>query len=541
MISRRLACALRATFALTLCAALAANLASPLRASGRSLRVGLVQQPNSLDPLHATQFYENYLSEALFSALVVLDDKEQPAPDLAEVVPTRANGGISADGKSITYHLRRGVRWQDGVPLTSHDVAFTFAAMRDDRSAFTESTVYSIIDRVDTPDDRTVVVRLRRPWADATIELFVGGQNGSILPQHAFKSTAVVPGGAFEAAPVGSGPYVLERWDRGSELVLRASPTYFRGKPAIDRIDVKFVPDVNTLAIQLRTGEIDFTPQLTARSALQIEHLPHLQSKSALTFTAYELGFNLKLSPFDDVRVRRALALGIDRVRIAADVLHGRAVVADDLVPPVSEFHTVDPQRPARGDFAKAGALLDAAGWKLGSDRLRHKSGATLSVPFTFAAGNDDIAGAAVQIQADWSKLGVSAELRPVLSNQLYGATEGLLARGSFSVYLNDDGFATGADRVDRLGTKAIPPLGLNYPRFSDRRFDELSERARTTSDLAARKSIYATISALVRDRAPIEPLLWTEHSYVYSDALSGVRPETVNSDFWNVWEWRLK
>ena len=130
-------------------------------ADERILHVGLVQQPNSLDPLHAVQFYENYLAEAIFSALTVIDDRGNVSPDLALRVPTRANGDISADGKTIVYHLRPGVRWQDGVPLTARDVAFTFGLMRDPKTNFPEASVYSIVDRVDTPNDLTVVLHLR--------------------------------------------------------------------------------------------------------------------------------------------------------------------------------------------------------------------------------------------------------------------------------------------------------------------------------------------------------------------------------------------
>jgi peptide/nickel transport system substrate-binding protein len=154
-------------------------------AEPRPLRIGLVQQPNSLDPLHAVQFYENYLAEGIFSSLTVIDDRGEVAPDLAESVPTRRNGGISPDGKTITYRLRAGVRWQDGVALTSRDVAFTLREMRDPKTNFPEVSVYSIIERLDTPDERTVVLHLRAPWADATANLF--------RTVRSFRSTCCVP------------------------------------------------------------------------------------------------------------------------------------------------------------------------------------------------------------------------------------------------------------------------------------------------------------------------------------------------------------
>ena len=348
-----------------------ANTAPSYAQSQRPLRIGLVQQPNSLDPLHAVEFYENYLEEAIFSALCVIDERGNVSPDLAREVPTKANGGISADGKTITYHLRPNVRWQDGVALTSADVAYTLRRMRDPKSNFVETTVYSIIDRLDTPDPQSVVLHLRSPWADATSELFIGGQNGSILPQHVLEHVDDLSHSTFESAPVGSGPYALERWDRGSLIVLRSNPLYFRGKPHIDRIDVSFVPDQNVLALRVKDGELDFSPQMPQTFSAQLHDSPDLRVRAVPTYSDVELVFLTTTSPFDDARVRRALSMAVDRRRLASSVYHGFALADDDMVPPRSPYHTNDASFRPSGDVPQAARLLDAAGWKLGSDGVR--------------------------------------------------------------------------------------------------------------------------------------------------------------------------
>jgi peptide/nickel transport system substrate-binding protein len=504
------------------------------------LRVGLVQQPNSLDPLHAVQFYENYLAEALFSALTVIDDRGNVAPDLAETVPTRGNGGVSADGKTIRYRLRRGVRWQDGVPLTSRDVAFTFARMLDPKTNFPEASIYSAIERVETPDDRTVVLHLRAPWADATALLFVGGEDGSIVPAHVLRSVADLGASTFEAHPLGSGPYALERWDRGNRIVLRANPTYFRGRPHIDRIDIEFVPDQNTLALRLQTGELDFSPQLPQSAALRLLGVAGLRHRTVPTYADVELGFNTKLAPFDDPRVRRGLALAIDRRRLTSSVYHGFAVPADDLVPPQSPAHVADPHFLASGDRTEAGRLLDAAGWQLGGDGVRRKNRAPLSFPLTLPTGLRSVEDVAVQLQAMWRALGVEAALRPVLSNVMYASATGLLPRGDFSAFIGPDGYATPPDRSDTLTTSGLPPAGRNYTRFSDAEVDRWTQTARRTLDDRKRNVLYARISARVREKAALVPLLWQQQLYVYTERLQGLRPEPVNSDFWNSYQWRL-
>jgi peptide/nickel transport system substrate-binding protein len=531
-LARRFAC-----FAI---AALVAVLWAPGGAEDRALRVGLVQQPNSLDPLHAIQFYENYLDEAIFSALTVIDDRGEVSPDLAERVPTRRNGDISADGRTITYHLRRGVRWQDGVPLTSHDVAFTFALMQDPKSNFPEGSVYGIVDRVETPDDATVVLRLRKAWADATSELFVGGQNGSIVPEHVLRGVTDLTTARFESAPIGSGPYSVERWDRGNDIILRANPSYFRGKPGIDQIDVQFVPDQNTIALRILTGELDFSPQLPQSAAAQIHASPAIRVSSAPTYDSVQLGFNTRLAPFDDARVRRALVVAIDRDRLASAVWHGLAVPADDLVPPQSPAHVRDPHARTVGDPAEAARLLDAAGWTRGSDGARRKNGTPLAFALTIQSGYAVLAGAAVQIQATWRALGVEATVRPVPSNVMLAPVIGLLPAGKFAAFLTPNGYETSPDRSDTLTSGGLPPNGRNYTRYVNHSIDEMTATARRTLDDPARYALYAKISARIRADAPLNELVWQKFFYAYTTKLTGVRPETVNSDFWNVYAWKL-
>ena len=497
-----------------------------------------MQQPNSLDPLHAVQFYENYLAEAIFSALCVIDDHGNPSPDIAREVPTKRNGGISADGKTITYHLRDGVRWQDGVPLTSADVAFTLARMRDPKWNFPETTVYSIIDRLDTPDPHTVVLHLHSAWADATSELFVGGQVGSIVPEHVLRNVTDPETSTFESAPIGSGPYAVERWERGSRIELRANPRYFRGKPHIDRIEIDFVPDQNVLALRVKDGELDFSPQMPQTFAAELHDSASLRVRAVPTYTDVELCFEVQRAPFDDARVRRALSLAIDRKRLVTSIYHGFALADDDMVPPQSPFHTADPTFRPGGSLPEAAHLLDAAGWKLGPDGIRHKGAKALSFSLTTQSGYAAIAGDAVQVQAMWRVIGVDASLRPIVSNMLY-APGGTMLSGNFSVGILTDGYTVSADRADTLTTNGFPP-GRNYSRYSDRDVDAWTAQARVTDDLAKRRPLYSAISLRLKRDAPLPVVLWVELVYVYNGALSGLRPEPVNSDFWNVYDWSL-
>ena len=170
------------------------------------VRYAISNDLNTLNPVLGGLAYENAVEEAIFNGLVKLDDHERIIPDLAVDVPSPQNGGVSADGRTITYHLRRGVRWQDGVPVTSADVAFTFARIEDPKVNAPNSAPYTHVASLTTPDPYTVVVHLKAPWAPAIGQLFCDGENGSIIPAHAFAGSI-----AARASGVAPSKIILHR------------------------------------------------------------------------------------------------------------------------------------------------------------------------------------------------------------------------------------------------------------------------------------------------------------------------------------------
>ena len=515
--------------------------AGAAEAGGPTVRVGTYRQPNTLDPMIGGQYVENYLFEAIFSGLTVLDDRGHLQPDLAAAVPTRANGGISRDGRALTYRLRPNLRWSDGVPLTARDVAFTFERLRAPKTNFPSLSFYDVVERVEAPDARTVVVRLREPSADAPYEIFVNGQNGSIVPEHVLRNVAPENESTspFEAAPIGSGPYVVERWDRGSGLSLRANAQYFGGPPHVPRLDVAFVPDVNTLAIRARTSEIDLA-QLPVALALQLRDVAALRVEDVPSTTLVYLSANLRVAPFDDARVRRAFGLAVDRARLIRDVYHGYADVADDLQPPHGPFHSPLVGADTRTAPARAAALLDAAGWRATRNGMRARNGMALAFALTLRSGSSEDTAVAVLLQSMWRALGADVSLRPIALNVLL-QPGGTLARGEYALELGSYAFPETPDRTDLLASTAFAPYGRNYPRYANREVDRALLAARTTTDVAKRRVSYATIARDVRADAPYLPLLWPRYLYAVSRKLDGVKPETANSDFWNVATWRTR
>jgi peptide/nickel transport system substrate-binding protein len=526
-------------FSLIACAALAAA-ASRYPGSAEPqdrVRIGILQQPNSLNPLVESQFFENYIDEALFSGLTVLDDRGRVQPDLATAVPSLQNGGVSPDGKTIVYHLRPGAKWQDGAPVTADDVAFTFAKMRDPKVPFASSTDYRDVIDVVAKDPLTVVLHLRAPFADFASTFFVNGQFGSIVPKHILERAADMRTDPFGQHPVGSGPYVLERWDRGSSVVLKANPLYFRGKPPIEHIEIKLLGDSNSLAIGMRTGEIDMTPELSPTTLALVANVPRLRVVDVPTIILNGLTFRTDAGPFSDVRLRRAFSMAVDPARIVQTAYHGKAIPARDLIPPWSPFYT--PAFPAAPDTAAAQNLLDAAGWKPGPGGIRIKNGQRLSVSLTIPTERTENRAAAVELQAMWRAIGAETTLRASPVNTLLGP-DGLYARGRFEIGMNNEGFATSPNRNNDIITSSIPPRGLNYSRYSSPAVDALVEAGEVTLDPAKRRAIFSHIARLVAADVPLRPYCWRTAPYAVIRNLENFKPEPVNSDLWNVYEWRL-
>jgi peptide/nickel transport system substrate-binding protein len=501
-----------------------------------TLRIALREQPNTLNPLVSTQYDENYLTEGIFSGLTKLDDREIAQPDLATVVPSVPNGGISRDGKTLTYHLRPNARWQDGVPVTAADVVFTFDKLRDPAVPYVSRTLYDAVQRVEARDAHTVVVHLSHPQPDAPYELFVAGQNGEIVPKHLLEHVTDMLHAPFNAAPVGSGAYRVERWDRGSSLTLRANRDYFGGAPNVDKVIVSFVPDSNSRALGVLSHDLDLAPiepvNVPAAAATQGVRVISLVQP----YLIY-LHFRVDTPPLDDVNVRRAITLAIDRAAIAQKTFLNQAIPAAEIVPPESPFNSAKNVPPP--NLAAAARALDSAGWHLGPDGMRQRNGQRLSIVITAIAGNATNLRTAVVLQSAWKALGVDSMVRPLPSNLLFGP-EGVLARGEFTAALVTYGFPITADRSAFLASSSIPPSGYNYGRYRDAALDRLMAGAHYSLDTALRKRLYAQIAAKVAADVPVFPLVWQKAVFGVSTRVDNIRPEPVNSDFWNAAAWRV-
>ena len=292
-------------------------------------------------------------------------------PELATVVPSLENGGISRDNRTITYHLRKGVSWQDGVPFSADDVIFTWHAVMNKRNNVPSTVGYDLIDSIERKDPWTIVVHLRRPYAPFISTFF--GPSGNpyvVLPVHLLGKFGDLNHVQFNSKPVGTGPFVMERWQRGSKIVFRANPHYWRGAPKLREIWYTPIPDENTIVTLLKSHEADLEYNGAAANYPQYAGIAGARTQLT-TFTQYgQLALNVRSPVLADVRVRRALWLAIDIKRFIADVSHGVNVPGYTDQPSFSWAYNPNTVHYDY-DQAKARALLDAAGWKPGPDGVR--------------------------------------------------------------------------------------------------------------------------------------------------------------------------
>jgi len=488
---------------------------------------GLAGEPDSLDPLITTMSDVSSLAHLYLSYLVETDDRGRLVPEIATAVPTQANGGISADGRTIVYDLRRGVRWQDGAPLTARDVIFTYRAAVNPGNDVPVRVGYDEVSSIRADGDYRVVVRLRRPFAPF-VSWFMGPEGYGLLPAHLLEGYRTLNHVPYNALPVGSGPFRVVQWSHGDRVVLVANPSYWRGRPRIDRIVYRIVPDPNTRLELLQTGEAD--AYFDADPLL----LPRLRALAGVVVTLtpindmHVLRFNLRDPVLADPSVRRAIAMAIDRPQLIEAATHGSGIV-------------VDADQPRNG-WAYDGAVAHLAYDPAAARRLL--AGRKLSLTLAVSpAGINGSALAAAVIQRNLHDAGIEVAIKTYPMAQLWGpaAAGGVMASGHFELAY-DAWWVLSPDPDDswNLACDQRPPNGENYDDWCDPVAERAMEDALARYDPSERARDYAVIQREIVRELPFLTLWQVRMPDAYRTRLHGVAPAPFGSIFWNAWKWYL-
>ncbi len=489
------------------------------------LRFADGQDVRHLNTLLITTYPEAYPAQLTGAYLTRRDAHNRASAELASTVPTLANGGISHDGLTIEFHLRPGLRWSDGTPLTEKDAVFTADRIIAKDTPVASTAGWDHIASVDAPRAGVIRFHMKAPYGPAA-DTFFSTENGySILPRHLLEHVADLRKTPFNDLPVGSGPFAYAAFHRGDNVLMKANPYYFRGRPKLDQIEYKFLPDENTLSTQILTGEVDIALRVQPTQLQRLRGDRDLSVVKTPSGNTGFIAFNTARPPFDDLDVRRALFLAIDRRTILERVYHGAGSISNDIVTPLDPLAgTPIPAPPP--DVARAAALLDAAGWRAGPDGLRRRAGRRLTVDFVMLTGNAIAATIVEIVRGQWARLGVGIDLR-TLDGDLVFAQDGIAARGDFAAMI----FGEGLESQDLSGVFACAaeaPHGFNYSRFCSPEVDRLLARADGSQDPGVRASLYLAVRRRIATEAFYLPMIHREDDHFLRPGVTGFHPNGV-------------
>jgi peptide/nickel transport system substrate-binding protein len=503
-----------------------------------TLRLVVTGDPHGFNPIYPTNQEDDYLASLCFDLLITQDGAGRLVPDLAVEVPTVRNGGISADGKTIRYALRHGVRWHDGAPFTSADVAFTWRAIMDARNAVPNRHGYDHVERVETPDPYTVVFRLRELYAPFVRTVFAEADTTyRVLPQHLLDHDTSLDRADFNTHPIGTGPYKFVRWDRAQSVEYEANPAYFGGAPHIPKIVVRILPDFTTRAIELRTHRLDLgLVDANGFSLLRgadgvIGELVPING-----FAAYLL--NKNHPPLDDVRVRRAIARAIDRVALARRVSLGTTLPGYADIPPAL-YGGAAHNDPNAYDPAASRALLDAAGWKPGPDGIRVRDGKRLAFIMADYTGSPSVQNMDVQVQSLLRAVGIEGQIKDYAAATFFAPASagGPLASGNYDLAFYGWQAGTDLDNSVLFACGSRAPHGRNYENYCSPEMEALQREALSTYDDAKRRAAYAKIEALIVRDVPMAFVNYPRLRVERNVDLRRPEPNGVTL-WWHVAEW---
>lgn len=449
-------------------------------APAHPLTLGLDSNPTTLDPRLATDAVSHRLTQLLYTPLIRGDPRGEFLPDLAERWEFR-------DDRTVVFHLRRGVRFHHGPEVTSADVRYTFESIQDPALRSPLAGGLEPIAAIETPDPYQVIFHLKAPYAP-----FLGAVTVGIVPKDLGAA-----GHDLARIPMGAGPFRFVRWIPHERLELAANPEYLGGRPQVERLLLRVIPDSTTRLLEIQRGGVDMLV-----GGIPPEAFPRLAAIPGVVVLEVEgnavsyLGFNLEDPALMDVRVRRAIAHAIDRQAIMEGLLAGRGVLATGLLPPGHWAYAADVARyPHDPDAARR--LLEE--W-------RRSSGAARLPSLVYKTGTQEVSrvlGEALQEQL--GRVGITLQIQSFEWGKFYAD----IKNQNFQIYaLGWIGVTEPDLYYYAFHSTSVPPKGANRNRYRNPLLDELLDRGRTTLDRQARRAIYRRVQQIVAEDLPYV-VLW--------------------------------
>lgn len=506
------------------------------------LRIAIQQDVKNLNPLLNSNTTDGMIARLMFEPLVSADAKGNTVPILVTEVPTGQNGGISKDGLTVTYHMRKDAKWTDGVPVTSKDVKFSYDAIMNPKNNIISRNGYDDIAKLDTPDDNTVVVHLKQKFAPFVNTFFAeSDQPYPVAPAHVLSKYPDINTIPFNNSPdVSDGPFKFVRWVHGDHIELAANPNFFIAKPKLDRITIRIVTDENTTVNLLRTHDVDWMFQASITNYPKVKDIPET-TLHWVDVNGYEdVQLNAQRPYLKDVRVRQAVQYAIDKQRIVDTLTFGQNKIALEDQPPFMWSYN-GTLKPIPHDVAKAKQLLSQAGWTPGPDGIVQKNGEKLTLVLVSNNSNATRRQNAVQIQSMLKDAGIGVEVKYYPGDILFAPVGegGILQGGKFDLSLA--GWFSGVDPDDssQYLCKNVAPAGYNYSRYCSPDMEAAQKAALENYDQPARKKAYDSVQEIMQRDVPEIFFYYTRQMHPISVDFKGFEPNPV-MESWNAWQWSI-
>lgn len=530
------------------------------------LRLLYSRIPTTLNPHLANGFQDFEAARIVYEPLATYAPDGDLVPVLAALIPTPENGGVAADGRSVTWKLKPDVRWSDGQPFTAEDVVFTYEFVSDPKVAAVTEKYYEGIEKIEAIDPLTVKVTFKEPnpsWA-----LPFTGQNGMIIPKHVFAEDQGVNVRRTPAnlQPVGTGPYrfiaVIDgRW------TFAANEQYRDGLPPFKLVELEggVTPYVAARRV-LRDGDADFAHNLQLSIEDRVDLSGSGKGQVVATFGSYvervmlnptdpnkatEAGERSSIEnphPFlSDLKVRKAIDQAIDRDAIANDIYGNAGQRTNQILPFPQEY--ANPKLYYRHDPKMANALLDEAGWKdTNGNGIRDKDGVEMRLVFQTPV-NPVRQQTQTRVKEDLKSVGIDVEIRRVVVDDFFSA-DPAQTRSINHFYADMQEYNAGSDTpdpaiymtwwlCDEIASMANQWQKPNNARYCNPEYDKVWEQASKELDPKKRAQLFQRMNTILMQDVAVIPLVRRAVTNGVSDRITGIDPTPWDASTWDIGTWK--
>ena len=474
---------------------------------------------STLLPPLATDSASFGVAALIYNGLVKYDGDLNLVGDLAE------SWEISPDGLTITFKLRQGVKWHDGKPFTAKDCLFTHQVMVDPKTPTAYSGDYLQVKKAEALDDYTFRVTYPKPFAPA-----LGSWTLAILPRHLLKGQDITKS-PLGRHPIGTGPYKFQDWQAGDKIMLRANPDYFDERPYLNGYIYLVKPDLATMFLELKAGNIDrmgLTPLQYTRQTAFAKFQRLFNKYKYVSFSYTYLGYNLEDQRFADRRVRQALTHAINKKEIVEGVLLGLGQEATGPYKPGTWFYNPEvPRFPYNPERAKA--LLAEAGWSPNAGGVLEKDGRPFEFTILTNQGNDLRVRTGEIIQRRLKEVGIVVKLRTV---EWAAFLKEVIDKGRCEAVLL--GWTTGQDPdiFDIWHSSKTKPGELNFIHYNNPEVDRLLMEGRHTFDREKRRQAYFHFQEIIAQDQPYTFLFVPDALPAVSRRFRGIKPAPAGINY---------